>query len=113
MRAEVGSGRAPGVRAFGGVILDFGNRLEKAEGVGKCSGKSRIAMRDGLALKLVCREKTRRGLPAHDGGKLPTEVDGILYRGVVAETARRREQMCRVAGNEHTGDLKTLRHQRV
>src|SRR6185312_2598807 len=84
-----------------------------SQGLCELSRIARVAPRDGLALRLVARQQIGAGFSPKDGRKLPAEIYRILDGGVVAEPARRREQMRRIAGEEHPAALKTLGHQGV
>src|SRR6266850_2467953 len=87
--------------ALRGVVLDFGRRRVQAERIGEALGVRRIPERERPALGLVALEQLRRGLPLQHRGELPAQIHGVLDRGVVAEPAGRREEVRRVAADEH------------
>ena len=81
------------------VLEMLGNRVE-ADPIGKGSRKSCVAQTDRPTFQVVGGEKLRSGPALHRAGQLPSQVDDVFDRRVVAEAARRTEQMGGIARNE-------------
>ena len=106
--------RAPARRfACLSLRLKRGRRSIETDGIGKALGKPGIAKRDGPAFGLVAVQQRFGRLSFQDCGKLPAKIDGILDRGVVTHATGRREQMDRIAAEEHTSGTKAIGHQRT
>src|SRR5687768_15084138 len=101
MAREVLSGTAP--RRFAGArfLLDLGRRLH-AQGIGEALRIGGVAQGERPALGLVALEQARRRLAADHRRELPAEIHRILHSRVVAQPARRGEEMRGIAADERT-----------
>jgi len=95
------------------VFFNLGSWYERPQGFCELPCITCIAFGNRSAFRFVAGEQTMTRLSAYNGSEFPTEIDRVFNCGVVAKSARWREQMRRIASNKDATALKLFGYERI